>query len=118
VLLCLSGCGPAPIYEPVEVWNRTLDPIYLLDQDGRRLDVAACGHATVARFRVNHYQVLTEGGLWFSGQVGGTGAPGRERWVIVTGPFDNLRSVEPLDAEPSLPPCLGHATVAPTNEPP
>jgi hypothetical protein len=92
------------------VWNRTLDPIFLLDQDGKRLDVAACDYAETPIFRMNEYQVFTDDGLWFSGSEGGSGpAPAGRRFVIVARPSEPLQDVPAVGSAPPLPACEGHA---------
>lgn len=113
--LCLSGCGSIngslPIYKQVEVWNRTLDHIYLLDQDGKRLDVPACGNAAAAGFRVNEWAIWTEQGRYIARQEGGQGGPPNER-IFVLSPRDSpIMDVPASGPLPELPPCEGHPTV-------
>ena len=100
-----------PIYVQVEVWNRTLDPIYLLDQEGRRLDVPACGHAFAPTFRINEYEVWFEQGRYSRGSVGGQGQPPEYRFLVLSPrqePVVLVASTAPL---PELPPCEGHPSV-------
>jgi hypothetical protein len=107
----LSGCGPAPIYVQVEVWNRTLDPIYVLDQDGRRLDVPACGQASAPIFRVNEYAVWSEAGRYFRSSVGGQGSHTPERFVVLSPRMEPSVPVAASDPLPELPLCEGHPTL-------
>jgi hypothetical protein len=109
--LCLSGCGPAPIYVQVEAWNRTLDPIFLLDQEGRRLDVPACGHAFAPTFRINEYGVWFEQGRYVGGAVGGQGGPPNERIFVLSSRQEPVVFVPPSGPLPELTPCEGHPTV-------
>lgn len=109
--LCLSGCGPAPIYVQVEVWNRTLDPIYVLDQDGKRLDVPACGHAVAPIFRVNEYAVWSDAGRYFRSSVGGQGPNTAERFIVLSPRMEPSVHVAASDPLPKLPPCEGHPTL-------
>jgi hypothetical protein len=112
--LCLSGCGwisgPAPLDVKVDVWNRTLDPIFLVDQLGTRLDVPACGHASAESFRVNAYKVFTESGEWTGGQEGNvTGLPWH-RFIISASRSDPIDTVTGTGPLPELPACEGHPT--------
>lgn len=69
----VAGCGaigdlvnpPRHVLVWLEVWNRTLDPVFLLDQEGRRLDVPAWGHAVAAQFLMNRVEIRTEQGFYF-----------------------------------------------------
>jgi hypothetical protein len=112
--LCLSACGligDPPIYVQVEVWNRTLDPIWLIDQDGERLDVPACGNAFAPRFRVNLYAIWFDKGRYVQRQEGGGARPPNERIAVLSprmSPILDLPASGPL---PELPPCEGHLTV-------
>ena len=116
--MCLAGCGPAPAYAQVEVWNRTLDPIWLIDQDGKRFDVGPCGYAAAASFRVNEYAVWSKAGRYFRSETGGPG-PYRDQRLIVLSPSKNLSmSLAPLDLFPPMPPCEGHPTEEGAPEPP
>jgi len=108
VLLCLAGCGPAAIYAETEVWNRTLDPIYLVDQDGRRLDVPACGYAVAPLFRVNEYAVWSDAGRYFRNTVGGPGNPAAERLIVLSPRIEPSVHVPSSGLIPQLPPCEGH----------
>lgn len=118
-LLALCGCTsvndvfnpPRALIVQLEVWNRTLDPIFLVDQDGRRLDVPACGHAIATQFHVNEIEVRTERGFYFGSGTSGAGDQGRgQRMVITATPGDATRPGQ----DPSvLPPCVGHPEVQP-----
>ena len=118
VLSALSGCTginslvnpPKDLYVELRVWNRTLDPIFLVDQDGQRLDVPACGHAIVNRFHVNQVEVRTERGFYFGSGTTGAGDPGRGQTMIITAtPGDTRDGQDPAN----LPPCEGHPEVQP-----
>jgi hypothetical protein len=119
VLLTLSGCTginswvnpPKDLVVRLEVWNRTLDPIFLVDQDGRRLDVPACGHAIAAQFHVNKVEVRTELGFYFGSGTTGAGDPGHgQKMVVTASPGDST----PPGGDPAvLPPCEGHPEVQP-----
>lgn len=116
--LAAMGCGviEGPVNQPrtlvveLQAWNRTLDPIFLIDAEGRRLDVPACGHAIAPRFTVNRVEVRTEAGFYFGTGTTGVGDPGRPQQMIITDtPGDSRDALDPTD----LPPCEGHVTVAP-----
>lgn len=119
LLLTLSGCTsinslvnpPKDLVVQLEVWNRTLDPIFLVDQDGERLDVPACGHAIATQFHVNEVEVRTEQGFYFGSGTTGAGDPGRgQRMVITATPGD---ATQPGQDPAVLPPCEGHPEVQP-----
>lgn len=115
----VAGCGaidelvnpPKPVLVQLEVWNRTLDPVFLLDQAGQRLDVPACGHAVAAQFLMNEVEIRTQEGLYFGTGTTGAGDSGRgQRIVITSTPGDSHAAAE----EPLvLPPCEGHPEVQP-----
>ncbi len=119
LLFALSGCTglnalvhpPKDLVVQLEVWNRTLDPIFLLDQDGRRLDVPACGHAIATQFHVNKVEIRTEQGFYFGSGTTGAGDPGHGQKMVVTAtPGDST----PPGGDPAvLPPCEGHPEVQP-----
>jgi hypothetical protein len=111
--LWLSGCAsPSGIYVQVEVWNRTLDPIFLVDQDGKRLDVPACGHAVAPVFHVNEWEVRTEQGRITKNSEGGQGGhPPNERYFIVGRRLEPVVTLPASGPLPDLPPCVGHPTV-------
>lgn len=117
LLLALSACTgvnslvnpPKDLVVQLEVWNRTLDPIFLVDQDGRRLDVPACGYALATQFHVNKVEVRTEQGFYFGSGTTGAGDPGRGQSMVVTAtPGD---STQPGGDPTVLPPCEGHPEV-------
>ena len=94
--------GPGtPIFIRLEVWNRTLEPMFLVDADGRRLDVPACEHSVATTFRVNDVRVRTEEG-YFLGFGGGTGET--QYLVLVADPAEMSREEFPPVA---VPPCEG-----------
>lgn len=117
--LALGGCTsvnglvnpPKPVIVQLEVWNRTLDPIFLVDQDGQRLDVPACGHAIATHFHVNQVEVRTEHGFYFGSGTSGAGDTGRGQTMVITAtPGDPM----PDGRDPAvLPPCEGHPEVQP-----
>lgn len=118
VAAAVAGCSaisdlanvPRPVLVPLEVWNRTLDPVFLLDEDGRRLDVPACGHAVAPEFLLNEVEIRTEEGFYFGTGTTGAGDTGRgQRLVITATPGDSRAAQDPLD----LPPCEGHPKVQP-----
>ena len=113
VAVAMAGCGlvERPIMIQVEVWNRTLDPIWLIDQDGRRLDVPACGHAFAPTFRINEYGVWFEQGRYLAGGVGGQGVPPNERIFVLSPRQEAVVFVPASGPLPELPPCEGHPTV-------
>lgn len=120
--LCFASCGirqPPPIDVRVEVWNQTLDPIFLVDQQGTRLDVAACGFAAIPSFRINAFQVFTDRGLWFSHEVHGSGLPAQRYIISATPGFlpDYLAEVSAGEPAPSLPPCANHPVIPSSNAP-
>jgi hypothetical protein len=108
----VAACGALerPLDVQLDVWNRTVDPIYLVDQVGSRLDVPACGHASADSFRVNTYKVFTDNGQWFGGGEGNvTGLPWH-RFIITASAHDPLVSVLGTVPVPELPECSGHPT--------
>lgn len=116
--LALSGCTsvsdlvnpPKPVIVQLEVWNRTLDPIFVVNQTGQRLDVPACGHAIAAQFQVNQVEVRTEQGFYFGSGTSGAGDAGRPQYMVITStPGDSRDATDPA----ALPPCEGHAAVQP-----
>ena len=118
--LILAGCGPidsmlrppdAPAVVRFEVWNRTLDPVFLLDADDRVLSVDACGHAVAEQLRVNKVDVRMDAGIVFSfsgASVAPTGAP--QYLVVVAAVGESVPSAQrPV----GLPACHGHPNVLP-----
>jgi hypothetical protein len=101
---------PKPVVVELQVWNRTLDPIFLINQQGQRLDVPACGHAIAERFQVNRVEVRTEQGFYFGSGTTGAGDAGRPQSMVITSkPGDSRDAVDPA----ALPPCEGHPEVQP-----
>src|SRR5690349_16287227 len=98
-------------YLQVEVWNRTLDPIYLLDQDGKRLDVPACGNAVAPVFHVNDYAIWFEQGRYLGMSTGGSGGPPNERLIVMSARDDPIVYAPAFGPPPALPKCEGHPTV-------
>jgi hypothetical protein len=119
LIFALPGCTgintlvnpPKDLVVQLEVWNRTLDPIFLLDEDGRRLDVPACRHAIATTFHVNKIEVRTELGFYFGSGTTGAGDPGHgQKMVITATPGD---STQPGGDPAVLPPREGHPEVQP-----
>ena len=117
LVVAIAGCGsidglvnpPKPVVVQLEVWNRTLDPVFLLDLDGRRLDVPACGHAVAAQFLMNEVEIRTEDGFYFGTGTSGVGDSGRgQRMVITAAPGDSLAAA---NDQLVLPPCEGHPEI-------
>jgi hypothetical protein len=113
--LCLAGCGsaagPASNFVQIQVWNRTLDPIYLLDHDGKRVNVPACGQAFAPSFHVDQWAVWTDNGRYVARQEGGQARPSVERFFVLSPRQEPIVDVSASDPLPSLPPCEGHPTV-------
>jgi hypothetical protein len=114
----MSGCTsvsdlvnpPKPVIVQLQVWNRTLDPIFVVDQNGKRLDVPACGHAIGDQFQVNQLEVRTERGFYFGSGTSGAGDANRPQVMVITStPGDSRAAVDPA----TLPPCEGHPEVQP-----
>jgi hypothetical protein len=116
-----AGCGAfernIPIDVQLDVWNRTLDPIFLVDQLGTRLDVPACGHASAVSFRVNDYKVFAENVPWFGGQEGNVSGRPWHRFIISASAQDPIVLVMETAPLPELPACEGHPTdlIPPSN---
>jgi len=108
----VAGCGvfERPLDVQLDVWNRTLDPIFLVDQLGTRLDVPACDHASAVSFRVNDYKVFAETVLWFGGGEGNVSGLPWHRFIVSASPHDPLVSVLGTGPLPDLPACEGHPT--------
>jgi hypothetical protein len=101
----VAGCGivgelSSPIV-PLEVWNTTHEPIFLIDEAGRRIDVPACGHADAQLMDVSLVKVRTE-----VGYVYGFGTRGPEKQFLVFVAADgesDLTTIPPV----AIPPCQG-----------
>ena len=92
---------------PLEVWNRTLDPVFLVDETGRRIDVPACGHAEAQSIDVDHVMVHTEVGYVYGF---GTRGPSSQYLVLVALDGESeLTTSPPL----SIPACQGHPNAQP-----
>ena len=98
--------GPdAPVYGKLEVWNRTTEPLFLVDREGRRLDVPACGHAVAEQFEFHEVRVRHEDG-YVLGFGGGSGTT--QYLVLVARSMAMSREEFPPAA---LPPCAGRPEV-------
>lgn len=104
-----GACWPeAKFYGPIEVWNRTTEPITVVApgpaaRDKDEFRVEPCGHAARERFLVSRFEVLDGEGQ--SILISGSGGPEpddvRPVYLIVTS-----RGVEGVNAPPTdLPPC-------------
>jgi hypothetical protein len=100
----------APVVAQMEVWNRTLDDAFLIDPDGRLINVPACGHAGPAPLRVDNAELRIDAGQIAS--FGNPGAGARQYLVIVSTGGDVISSNERPVA---LPICVGHLQGAPTS---
>ena len=108
----LAGCNvlrvpEVPVIVRLEVWNRTLDPMFLLDPDGRVLSVDACGDAVADQFRVNDVTVRTDAGYVFGFGSAGSGAFGSAAQYLVLVAADG-ESFPTNDRPVALPACQGH----------
>ncbi len=91
----------APVYAKVEVWNTTTEPLFLLDREGRRLDVPACGHAAADPREPHMIAVRHE-----DGYVMGFGSGGGETQFIIL--FARSRDIYHSETPPvAIPPCEG-----------
>jgi hypothetical protein len=111
-ILALAGCDVArevlqvqPI-APIEVWNTTTEPIFLIDDDGRRIDVPACGHAESRELRLDRVQVRTAAGYIYAFGTQPAGASQYLVFVAADGESD-LTTVPPV----AIPPCRGRPNV-------
>ena len=121
VTAMLGGCGmigdrpggpPVPVVVPFDVWNRTEEDVFLVDADGRRLDVPACRHAAAELFRVNDVRVRTARGYVFGFGSAGDGPLGAGPRYLVLVAADGASfpaTVRPTD----LPPCRGRPNAQP-----
>lgn len=112
--LALAGCdlfddvvrGPdAPRYARHEVWNATTEPLFLIDREGRRLDVPACGHAVADQLEVHGIEVRTEAGYVMGF---GSGDSETQYVILVARSSDIFHSQVPPVA---IPPCQGRPEV-------
>jgi hypothetical protein len=103
----LTGQSQPQVIADVEVFNRTLEPFFLVAADGERLDVPACGDARDVDFRVERVEVRTDLGHIHTFGWASRG-PGRDRLVLVeTERSDEAFPLLGVPPEP-LPPCVGH----------
>ena len=102
-----AGCLPrVPV--PLEAWNRTTVPILLVDQDGRRLAVPACGHAGPLAMSLLRVDIQTARGF-VSGF--GTDAAAPQFLVVVAAPGGSeLSEIRPQE----LPGCRGEPVAQPS----
>jgi hypothetical protein len=109
-VVSLAGCdlldtvvrGPdAPSYAKVEVWNTTTEPLFLLDREGRRLDVPACGHAAADPFEQHMIEVRHEDGYVMGFGSGG----GATQYVILLARSMDIQHTEIPPV--AIPPCRG-----------
>jgi hypothetical protein len=92
----------------MEVWNQTLDDVFLIDDDGRLISVPACGHAEAALLRVDRVELRTDGGRIST--FGSRGVRGSQFLIVVAAQGESF----PSNQRPvALPPCAGHPTVVP-----
>ncbi len=121
VATLLGGCAAfgdlpnvpqLPVVVPFEVWNRTEEAVFLLDADGRRLDVPACASAAIDAFRVNRVDVRTDRGYVVAFGSAGDGPLASRPQFLVLVAADG-RSF-PGDERPvELPPCRGRPNAQP-----
>ena len=97
--------GIQPI-APIEAWNTTTVPIFLIDRDGRRLDVPACGHAEATELRMDRVEVRTEAGYIYGF---GTQPDGARQYLVFVAAdgASELTTIPPV----AIPPCQGRPTV-------
>ena len=107
----LAGCGVldelASTVVPLEVWNRTLDPMFLVDGEGRRIDVPGCGHADAQSMDVEHVWVHTDVGYVYG--FGTHGSASQYLVLVAADGESDLTTSPPL----SVPPCQGHPNAQP-----
>lgn len=116
----LAGCGVVDglprlgetrVIARLEVFNRTLEPIFLVAADGERLNVPACGRARDDTFRIDQVRVRTTDGYIRGFGVGDTTLSGRHVVVVEVAQAD-LSGIPTLGPPPDpLPPCRGHPQV-------
>jgi hypothetical protein len=112
--IVLAGCTAIdglfrgdPIRQ-MEVWNQTLDDVFLIDDDGRLISVPACGHAAAAPLAVDRVDLRTDAGRIST--FASRGIPGSQYLVVVAAQGESF----PTNQRPvALPPCAGHPTVVP-----
>ena len=113
-MLLLSACGLADhlpligsaVVADLEVFNRTQIDIFLIDADGKRLDVPACGSARDRFFRIDNVRVRTESG-YIRGFGGGDHVLEGQRVFVIEVPTTWDSTVPTLGSPDRLPPCDG-----------
>lgn len=116
----LAGCafvdglprlGETRVVARLEVFNRTIEPIFLVAADGERMDVPACGRALDDTFRIDQVRIRTKDGYIRGFGAGDVTLSGRHVVVIEVAQAD-LSGDPTLEPPPDpLPPCLGHPQV-------
>ena len=86
---------------PLEAWNRTTVPITLVDVDGRRLDVPACGHAGPLAMQMLKVEIRT--GAGYVNAFGTDGSNPQYLVVVAAEGGSELSDIRPQ----ALPPCEG-----------
>ena len=113
--LLLQGCsllGRVDLHGPaivrLEVWNQTLDDVFLVDPAGRLISAPACGHAEPAQIDVSRVELRIDGGRITT--FGSAGMGGPQYLVVVAAEGESF----PTEARPvRLPPCAGHPIAVP-----
>jgi hypothetical protein len=110
----LSACSmltrvpTVPAIVQLEVWNRTLDDVFLVDDQGSLISVPACGHAESAPLSVTKVELRMDAGLITTFGSSGTADP---QYLVVVAA---AREAFPSTRRPvALPACAGHPTVVP-----
>ena len=103
----IAGCQAPSIPVPLEAWNRTTVPILLVDPDGRRLEVPACGHAGPFEMRLLKVEIRTEAG--YVNAVGTDGFDPQYLVVVAAEGGSELSDIRPNQ----MPPCDGIPRVQP-----
>lgn len=106
-----TGCStvgadlPRATVTRLEVWNRTLQPIWLTDAERLVLRVPACGRAAAPSYAVDRVEIRTEDGYVATfGAAEPDPRPPRPQYLVVTaspGPFEPLADLP----EVPLPEC-------------
>ena len=119
VLLTSAACSLVPAElrprfhgsdVPLTVWNRTVAPLFLVDADGRRVEVPACGTASAAAFDLDRVELRHERGYIRTFGLGVSGERAVHHYFVITSrpdlePFErfNPGPVRPTE----LPRCEG-----------
>jgi hypothetical protein len=93
---------------PIEIWNRTNVPIFLIDEAGTRIDVPACDHTEPVPLDLDHVQVRTEEGYIYGFGTRPNGAHQYLVFVALSGESE-LTTILPVE----IPPCEGEPNVQP-----